>query len=38
MLGADTRAVLGEAGYTEKEIDVLVEKGVAWTGNEKVRP
>ena len=38
MLGADTRAVLGEAGYTEKEIDALVEKGVAWTGNAKVRP
>jgi hypothetical protein len=29
---------LGEAGYTEKEIDALVEKGVAWTGNAKVRP
>lgn len=38
MLGADTRAVLGEAGYTEKEIDALVEKGVAWTGNATVRP
>jgi crotonobetainyl-CoA:carnitine CoA-transferase CaiB-like acyl-CoA transferase len=37
MLGADTRAVLGEAGYTEKEIDALVEKGVAWTSNSKAR-
>ncbi len=38
VLGADTRAVLGEAGYTEEEINALVEKGVAWTGNTKVRP
>jgi hypothetical protein len=28
---------LGEAGYTEEEINALVEKGVAWTGNAKVR-
>jgi crotonobetainyl-CoA:carnitine CoA-transferase CaiB-like acyl-CoA transferase len=38
VLGADTRAVLREAGYTEEEINALVEKGVAWTGNAKVRP
>jgi crotonobetainyl-CoA:carnitine CoA-transferase CaiB-like acyl-CoA transferase len=38
VLGADTRAVLGEAGYTDEEINALVEKGVAWTSNTKVRP
>lgn len=37
VLGADTRVVLGEAGYTEEEINALVEKGVAWTGSTKVR-
>lgn len=37
VLGADTRAVLAEAGYAEEEIDALVEKGVAWTGSAKIR-
>ena len=30
-LGADTREVLREAGYAEEEIDVLTERGAAWT-------
>lgn len=37
VLGADTRAVLEEAGYAQEEIDALIEKGVAWTGNAKIR-
>jgi crotonobetainyl-CoA:carnitine CoA-transferase CaiB-like acyl-CoA transferase len=37
VLGADTRVVLGEAGYTEAEIDDLVEKGVAWTSSATIR-
>jgi crotonobetainyl-CoA:carnitine CoA-transferase CaiB-like acyl-CoA transferase len=36
LLGADTHAVLREAGYREEEIDVLVEEGVAWTGTTKI--
>ncbi len=36
VLGADTRAVLREAGYAEKEIDALVKEGVAWTSNTKI--
>jgi len=30
-IGADTREVLREAGYAEEEIDVLTERGAAWT-------
>lgn len=37
VLGADTRAVLREAGYTEAEIDDLVRKGVAWTDSATIR-
>jgi crotonobetainyl-CoA:carnitine CoA-transferase CaiB-like acyl-CoA transferase len=37
LLGADTRGVLVEAGYTEEEINALVEKGVTWTANAKMR-
>jgi crotonobetainyl-CoA:carnitine CoA-transferase CaiB-like acyl-CoA transferase len=36
LLGADTHAVLREAGYGEEEIDALVEEGVAWTGTTKI--
>ncbi len=31
-LGADSRAVLAEAGYSEAEIDALVAAGVTATG------
>jgi crotonobetainyl-CoA:carnitine CoA-transferase CaiB-like acyl-CoA transferase len=33
-LGADTRAVLTEAGLTSADIDRLVEEGIAVTGKE----
>ena len=31
ILGADTRDLLREVGYTEEEIDELTERGAAWT-------
>ena len=31
VLGADTHEVLREAGYTDEEIDRLLERGAAWT-------
>jgi crotonobetainyl-CoA:carnitine CoA-transferase CaiB-like acyl-CoA transferase len=31
-MGADTRAVLEEAGFSREEVDRLVEQGIAITG------